>query len=272
MSNDKGVELNPDERHDGGPKNEAEDEMRSFLHELHDGGKIKDMPFGASKGVPGVHNTGVKGVLTDYKFAKQEAEAKLQHEQEQRAAALKSNTIEIAKDENPKDEDLDALLNDDDDEILAAMRSKAMEKLGSVERMQLQGAPQTNLIKKKKFGKIFGLSRDSFVDAIDREPVDSYVVIHLFQPHIAPCLKINSYLGQIARKYPLTKFCTIKSTDAKAELDEIGLPVVLVYRAGELIHNIIRVHEDLPQHFDIDDFDAFLQERGIVDAKDAVED
>jgi len=147
-----------------------------------------------------------------------------------------------------------------------------MEKLGSVERMQLQQAPQTNLIVKKKFGKIFALNRDSFVNAIDHEPSDSFVVVHLFQPHVAPCTKINSFLVQIARKYLLTKFCTIKSTDAKAGFDEIGLPVVMVYRAGELLQSFVRVHEDLPQHFDVDDFDAFLLERGIVNANDAVED
>lgn len=35
-------------------------------------------------------------------------------------------------------------MNAEDDEILAAARAKAAEKLGSVERLQLQQAPQTN--------------------------------------------------------------------------------------------------------------------------------
>lgn len=162
-----------------------------------------------------------------------------------------------------------------------------------------------------KYGKVIDLSKEEFVDSIDNTPSDVNVVIHLFEDvwhrdprrpvwrllqYIPPCKRINHAFESLAKKYPKTKFCRIRSKGvfffiphnwcsplvAQAGFDEIGLPVIIVYRGGELLKSFVKVHyrsllsllsdrslilkvtDDLPEHFDYDDIHALFLEYGPV--------
>ena len=45
----------------------------------------------------------------------------------------------------------------------------------------------------------------------------------------------------------------------------ICLPAILIYRGGELIHNLVRFTDDLPKRFGVDDVREVLVKLGIDD-------
>ena len=53
--------------------------------------------------------------------------------------------------------------------------------------------------------------------------------------------------------------------EANSNLDMICLPAILIYRGGELIHNLVRFTDDLPKRFSVDDVREVLGKLGIDD-------
>jgi len=89
-------------------------------------------------------------------------------------------------------------------------------------------------------------------------------------------MRLNSCLEDLAKRYPGTKFGRILSTDAHAGLqfhirDEV-LPVLQVYKGGDMIKQLDNIGEDLRSGFDVDDLDTFLQQNDVLDQGDAVND
>jgi len=84
------------------------------------------------------------------------------------------------------------------------------------------------------------------------------IVVHLYQNYIPSCSKLNSIFEELAKQYPLTKFARIKSTDARPGFDDAGLPALLIYKNRNTIGSFVKVTDDLPESFDIEDVEEFL--------------
>eukprot|EP01126_Amoeba_proteus_P063212 TRINITY_DN8691_c0_g1_i5.p1 TRINITY_DN8691_c0_g1~~TRINITY_DN8691_c0_g1_i5.p1 ORF type:complete len:155 (+),score=31.28 TRINITY_DN8691_c0_g1_i5:255-719(+) len=87
----------------------------------------------------GTRNTGAKGVLNDYRVAKEERKLQIERERLQAQESMRQTTLVLDPQEESDSFDLDS----EDDEIFAAIREakmKELEKLGSGER---EGIVQT---------------------------------------------------------------------------------------------------------------------------------
>ncbi|ORX54637.1 hypothetical protein BCR36DRAFT_8911 [Piromyces finnis] len=247
---------------------------------------LEDQQLRQSLSHQGGAATGPKGVIADYKFhQKQNALRREQNEREIQANINKGsmasgwiqrqieqeerekfgetvdaiedkkneNTISMKELNNALDEhnELDELL-EDDDEFMIQYRQKRLTELKRI-------AGRT------RYGTLYQIGVNQFVDAIDNEDSRTAVIIHLFQPHNEQCKLLNQYLIVLAEKYRLAKFLCIISTEADPNFDEIALPTLLCYRNKELVANLVRVTDDLPTMdngmFDIDDLEKLLLNR-----------
>jgi len=247
---------------------------------------LEDQQLRQSLSHQGGAATGPKGVIADYKFhQKQNAIRREQHEREVQANINKGsmssgwiqrqieqeerekfgetvdeidekkseNTISMKELNKALDEhnELDELL-EDDDEFMIQYRQKRLLELKRI-------AGRT------RYGKLFQIGVNQFVDAIDKEDSRTAVIIHLFQPYHEQCKLMNQYLMVLAEKYRLAKFLCIISTEADPNFDEIALPTLLCYRNKELIANLVRVTDELNTMdngmFDIEDLENLLLER-----------
>lgn len=73
-----------------------------------------------------------------------------------------------------------------------------------------------------------------FLDAVDKEDARVYVVVHLYEHCIKECGRVNAYLEILARRHAHTKFLRMVASTAKKDLDPIALPMLVIYRKGEV--------------------------------------
>jgi len=107
---------------------------------------------------------------------------------------------------------------------------------------------------------------------VDSETPETIVIIHLYQSHIATCIRLNDILQRLSQKYPTYKFGKIISTEAKPGFDDKALPSLLVYKGGEVLSSFVRLQDDLNDDFDFDDVDEFFSQNGIVHPSHAAPD
>lgn len=252
---------------------------------------LEDQQLRQSLSHQGGAATGPKGVIADYKFhQKQNAIRREQHEREVQANINKGsmasgwiqrqieqeekekfgevveeykedddknkNTISMNELNNALEEhnELDELL-EDDDEFMIQYRQKRLLELKRI-------AGRT------RFGQLYQIGVNQYVDAIDKEDSRTAVIIHLFQPHNEQCKLLNQYLMLLAEKYRLAKFLCIISTEADPNFDDIALPTLLCYRNKKLVANLVRVTDELETMdngmFDIEDLEKLLLDKNAL--------
>ncbi|KAJ1020732.1 hypothetical protein NDA16_004124 [Ustilago loliicola] len=114
------------------------------------------------------------------------------------------------------------------------------------------------------FGHLREVDERGYVSAIDNEHADVPVVIHIYSRAVAQCNVLTASLASLARQYPRTKFLQVQAAaigfgksantddgeEDEEEYDEYNpktldvLPTVLVYKAGTLVANLVRVDLD----------------------------
>ncbi|CAM9158594.1 unnamed protein product [Hapterophycus canaliculatus] len=132
--------------------------------------------------------TGVKGVLADFDAWKLSADAEDLIAKEYRAAMLKrmteghtipgsaaTNTAAASTGDSDEDED------EEDEGFLGSYRRRRLEQLKAT-----AGKPQ--------FGQIAEADRATFVSAVDTVDPRTNVVVHLYEPYIAACRRMNRFL------------------------------------------------------------------------------
>lgn len=209
-------------------------------------------------------NTGPKGVIKDWQRFKQlETERNEEKEREriQLAKRLAITTTTAAEDaERREQEALEAefaeLLNED---TLLEFQRRRM-----VEMMERCGQQQV-------FGQVIQLdSGDDFLNAVDQESKQTTVLVHIYENHLAACRTLNKCLSTLADEYRRVKFCKILGSVAGLSkgFKVGGMPAVLVYKAGGLIGNFVRIADDLGgDEFYASDVEGFLIENGMLPDK-----
>lgn len=209
-------------------------------------------------------NTGPKGVIKDWQRFKQlETERNEEKEREriQLAKRLAITTCTAAEDAERKEQEaLEAefaeLLNED---TLLEFQRRRM-----VEMMERCGQQQV-------FGKVINLANgEEFLNAVDQESKLTTVVIHIYENHLAACKTLAKCLNTLADEYRQVKFCKILGSVAGLSkgFKVGGMPAVLVYKAGALIGNFVRIADDLGGDvFYASDVEGFLIEHGMLPDK-----
>ncbi|KAK9739186.1 phosducin [Popillia japonica] len=205
-------------------------------------------------------NTGPKGVIKDWQRYKQlETEKRTDCEKERIELAKKLTlTVQSALEEERQaldDPELAELL---DDEFLLTYQKQRMQ--------EMLKQNQHNL----KFGELIFLSNgEEYLDAIDKEHKNVTIVIHIYEENVTPCRIMNTCLRELSKVYNNVKFCAIIGSCAGLSRDfKIkGVPALLIYKAGQIVGNFIRLSDDLGDDFCAEDVQGFLVEHGMLEDK-----
>lgn len=112
-------------------------------------------------------------------------------------------------------------------------------------------------------------SSEELLDAIDKENKYVTVVVHIYEDKVDACRTMNRCLRQLCKLYKNVKFCAIISTRAgmSNRFKLGGVPALLIYKAGQLVGNFIRLSDDLGNDFDSEDIQNYLVEHGMLEDK-----
>ena len=189
-------------------------------------------------------NTGVKAVISDYLDTKRE--------QELNAATDRLEQLEILNAiVNPARREMTAATvktrpqdetDSEDDEFLRQFRSERLKQLNNVCR--------------PTYGTYTTVSPEEYVELVDTIEQSTFVVVHLYNSSIKECLMLHSALEKVSQIMDHAKFVEVEAYEAKPDLDLICLPVILVYKGGELVCNAVRFT------------DGLIDERGSGDCLD----
>jgi hypothetical protein len=210
----------------------------------------------ASKG----GNTGVKGVISDYLDAKREEQLSAAADRLERLEILNA-VVNPAKREvtaaatiqnRPQDEGVES---EDDDEFLQQYRSERLKQLNN---------------SRLTYGTYATVSPEEYVDLIDSTDPQSFVAVHLYESSVKESAMLHSALDKVAQIMEHVKFIEVEAYEAKPDLDMICLPVVLIYRGGELVCNVVRFTDGLVDErgggdcLDVQDVKEKLEELGVT--------
>ncbi|KAM4696463.1 phosducin-like protein [Rhinophrynus dorsalis] len=226
-----------------------------------------------------VVNTGPKGVINDWRRYKQletEQSEDQKREMEQLIKRL-SMTCKSQLDEEKDQQKLKDLedklqgkmtmqeynrLNDEDDEdFLQQYRKQRIEEM------------KKQVCHSQQFKQVFDIcSGEEFLDSVDKEHRNTLVVIVIYEDEIPGSEAVNGSIICLASEYPGVKFCRVKSSllGTSTKFTKNALPALLVYKAGELIGNFVRITDQLGEDFFAVDLEAFLNECGLLPEKDFV--
>jgi hypothetical protein len=202
--------------------------------------------------------TGPKGVRQDYKFHLKQERLRAAEKQAKEYAMLSKQALSsgwlqrtIADEEKPKvhdDEDID------DDEFFKEYRDKQMMNF-------YNGL--------KSFGFVYELDQNSFAASIENENDNVTILIHFYDERNHNSTVVNEYFTNLAAKHRHTKFCKVVATKLVPLYDLIALPAIYVYKAGELVNLLLRIHEEIPDWIEtgrvnLKDFEDYLVIQGVL--------
>uniref|UniRef100_A0A7R9UGG9 Phosducin domain-containing protein n=1 Tax=Pinguiococcus pyrenoidosus TaxID=172671 RepID=A0A7R9UGG9_9STRA len=203
-------------------------------------------------------NTGVKGVLRDFEEWRDEEDAKETSDAMRRNAALQRaargaiRAADGGAHANVENADIDS-----DDEFLERYRRQRMSQL-----MAAAAAPT--------FGEVAEVSGDDFVETVDAVDPRAFVVVHLYEPFVHLCTKMNRVLEILARRQPSVKFLRMRADECRRttgqEFDAIALPTLLVYRGGQTVATIVRVQDEVGEGLQANDVEWLLGLEGVFQA------
>ncbi|KAK3829634.1 MAG: thioredoxin-like protein [Linnemannia gamsii] len=218
-------------------------------------------------------NTGPKGVLADQKYhQQQQLQERLSTQQAYNARMIaKAPTTTTFREDQARErreKKAQGLLDSDEEAALDADNEKEdAEERAILERIRgnrlkdMSWAAQktggnTALAGKKVFGSLMEMNAAQYVSAIDSEKKDVTVVIHIYSEFNPASKKLDGCLIQLAGRYATTKFIRIKAREV--DFDEEVCPTVLVYRAGDLIANLVMISYELSEDFDSAELEELL--------------
>ncbi|KAK0147501.1 Phosducin-like protein [Merluccius polli] len=224
-------------------------------------------------------NTGPKGVINDWRKYKQLEVEQRQEQKNEMERLIKKLSMTCRSDldlENDKEKQKEL-----EDKIKGKMTMQEYNMLQEQEddedflqhyRMQRIEQMRRQLCRGKRFAQVFELaSGEDFLEALDKEDKSTLVMIHIYEPDVAGCSAMHGSLLCLAQEYPLVKFCSVRSAaiSTSALFRGSALPALLVYKAGDLIGNFVRVTDQLGEDFFAVDVEALLQEYGMLPDKAA---
>ncbi|XP_067860136.1 phosducin-like protein 2 [Heptranchias perlo] len=90
------------------------------------------------------------------------------------------------------------------------------------------------LERKKRFGELAELQGDEYVKQITYAGEGIWVILHLYRPGIPMCILLNHHLGQLAKKYPESKFMKAIANICIPNYPDKYLPTIFVYFEGRM--------------------------------------
>jgi hypothetical protein len=218
---------------------------------------------------PPRHNTGVKGVLSDYQYERQNLEyanALDRHIEKDRLDGNSGVDTNLHMGQSPDehdecgDDDMDSEIDEEEQLFLQQYRDKRL-----VQFQKNQTWP--------RYGTVRTVNPIEFAETIDDLDPRVCCVIHLYEDFIPDCRLLDSHLATLAPRMSYGCFLRLQATAAKRDFDTIALPSVLIYRNRTLVANLTPITASLDRihkarklgSFTVDDIQTILQSHGVLD-------
>ncbi|KAG0289501.1 hypothetical protein BGZ96_006961 [Linnemannia gamsii] len=229
-------------------------------------------------------NTGPKGVLADQKYhQQQQLQERLSNQQAYNARMLaKAPTTTTFREDQARErreKKAQGLLDNEDEANAEKEDAEDAEERAILERIRgnrlkdMSWAAQKNAARgpggtggKKVFGSLMEMNAAQYVSAIDSEKKDVTVIIHIYNEFNPASKKLDGCLIHLAGRYATTKFIRIKAREV--DFDEEVCPTVLVYRAGDLIANLVMISYELSEDFDSAELEELLTKNKVISPHD----
>ena len=235
----------------------------------------------------GTSNTGVKGVLADYRAAAEDERKRAAGAGAEASRALYRATHPATRSGSAaphgsnrcgighRDVGIDDFPSSSEDDDADDRRS------GGIRRRrpdQPRGSAARSGRTVGGLGQLTSASPEEYVHLVDEmgdDPRGPFLVVHLSGGGASTrCRMLRSALEGLARSCHHRRagadggvgaeFIEVDALEANPNLDTICLPAILVYRRGELVHNLVRFADDLPREFGAGDVRAILEGLGVL--------
>lgn len=257
-----------DEAQGSSTANRSEEELLEYARYL----AKSDIPESVRNNIlaerAGLPSTGVKGVLADYKAHQATVAAQRMADAEQRqqvlmrmarghvvssqdqevvgtgsgAATQLNKSVPHKSGQDPDDSSSDnervALQDADDDDEDAFMRDYRAKRLKELKEQSLAAAAPS-------FGTVRDITAADFLSEVDGEDARVWVVVHLYEPALQVCVRMNNLLEEIATKMTHVKFLRMQCSSNAIEIDRVALPTLTIYRGGNMQQTLAAICEEL---------------------------
>ena len=233
----------------------------------NDDGTPKELIVNGMRGRKGISgNTGVKGVKEDYEQSKQALkqinrmkQIRQQREinkrikptptintNEQKEKEKKSREQEEEEEEEEEDED--------EDEDLALFERYKADQIKAYQSSLPVFGSYNRLESKLEMGQL-----------VKQEHEGVYILIHVYDNSIDACIRLHLVLEELCALYDFVRFVRIHVNDCFPRgYNKAGLPTLLVYKGGELLHSAVRITDGLPRDFTDSDVIRLLQAKKLL--------
>ncbi|EXJ84494.1 hypothetical protein A1O3_05162 [Capronia epimyces CBS 606.96] len=189
-------------------------------------------------------NTGPKGVIADAQSFARAKQSTFRQRLASFAGNFTSNTEKAEKGKassgSPKSTSSDsnnAHLSDDeaDSEFMMTWRANRLQELAS--QSQAGHASQRRQSPSRRtWGTFVEVDADGYLDAIEKVPDDTVVVVMIYDPSSSTSSEIEDELSMLAYKHNKTRF--VRMNYEIAEMQSIEVPALLAYKAGDVFATI----------------------------------
>uniref|UniRef100_A0A1I7YDI9 Phosducin domain-containing protein n=1 Tax=Steinernema glaseri TaxID=37863 RepID=A0A1I7YDI9_9BILA len=200
---------------------------------------VKDDDAHQARVTNGFRNTGVKGVLEDYRRSEDIRRMEGQAKERAIAEMAKRGMLSGRKEEVPD--------GDVDDDDLEAIRQRRLA--------EMRCAVRSNVLELD--------SKEQLLSAI--EECRMLLVIHIYENDIAACHHVNVVFKTLAGHYENVQFCRIRAnvSGLSKEFCSRGVPAIQVYRKEQLIGNFVRIDNTIGDDFRAPELVEFFTSKGI---------
>ncbi|KAJ2448736.1 hypothetical protein GGI03_007183 [Coemansia sp. RSA 2337] len=240
---------------------DEDDAERSRARENGDDDRPAESDAGAEDTMPKANHdgpqTGAKGVVADYRHAQREQRLRMKQEAAAAQAAYAEavvmrstldssggQTLWTKDDTDPKADNSD----DDDERFFEEYRRKRIAELSRAAEQSQAGA-------------LIAATPDEYVEIVDQMADSGTPVAIILVDDSAVSRRLECFIRAAAPKYAHTTFVCVQAADC-GFIDADLVPIILVYRHGELEHNLVRVVDRLRDHtnFELPDVVKLLDE------------
>ena len=244
------------EEHERGPQDCDAGAAREQARHTHVPDDVRRMIMTERASQP---QTGPKGVQADARMDKALDKAEREARQHQREAILtrmveghkvrdgtggilSASAARARVDAGDVEEENDEE-DDDDEEFMRSFREKRLQEMQQA-RLQLGAAHSP------EFGSCIDVDNASLAEELDRpEHSRVVVVLHLYEPSVPTCTRLNRILDELAGSMPQVKFLRMPAADNGMAVDRVALPILSLYRGQESLGVLAAIAHELGTDF-----------------------
>ncbi|KAL8763228.1 MAG: hypothetical protein Q9184_000946 [Pyrenodesmia sp. 2 TL-2023] len=155
----------------------------------------------------------------------------------------------------------DASADDDEDDFMRTWRADRLKELANMNQDVRTRRLSPSV---RKYGTLVTVDPIGYLDAIEKVPADTTVIVLIYDDRSEVSNLVEDALQSLARKHATSRFVKLHYLDA--EMDEIAVPGILAYKAGDCFANMVSLVNDIPsgKEFSASTLESMLQQHKVL--------